>query len=212
MDMVSVYFHSCRFLRIAAMTGELLRFPVVKFEHATEASDVRAPQYVSGGAKPTPCVCMLESLSESQNTSAPHCSLPEPKLAARTAAACSATSSACLRCLGDDGGENVGDGEDGVGGRLVSRHTRWVVSLRPSAAARVSRSSSAAESEVWPAPSPFVACCASLLLALRASSFRCRLGDDGGEQVGDGERGVGGSERSSAAACIAPRSCPFSRK
>eukprot|EP00966_Prymnesium_polylepis_P145158 3351970-Prymnesium_polylepis.1 len=38
---------------------------------------------------------MLESLSESQNTSAPHCSLPEPKLAARTAAACSATSSAC---------------------------------------------------------------------------------------------------------------------
>jgi len=42
----------------------------------------------------------------------------------------------------------VGEGDDGVGGSAVSRQTRWVVSLRPSAAARTSISSSAAESAV----------------------------------------------------------------
>jgi hypothetical protein len=109
-------------------------------------------------------------------------------------AACSAVRwAACVDVLGDDGGENVGDGDDGVGGSAVSRHTRRSTSCRPSAAARVSRSSSAAECS----PLPFVA----------SSSRFCawRFGDDGGEHVGDGERGVGGSERSTASCMAEPR-------
>jgi len=69
------------------------------------------------------------------------------KDAAKTAAACSAKSGFSPG-FGVDGGENVGEGDDGVGGSAVSRQTRWVVSLRPSAAARTSISSSAAESAV----------------------------------------------------------------
>ena len=47
--------------------------------------------------------------------------------------------SACLCVVfGDPGGEKVGDGEEGVGGRAVSRQTRRSTSCRPSAAARVS--------------------------------------------------------------------------
>mmetsp|Transcript_48096 Transcript_48096/g.111402 ORF Transcript_48096/g.111402 Transcript_48096/m.111402 type:complete len:293 (-) Transcript_48096:112-990(-) len=99
------------------------------------------------------------------------------------AAFCAARSSAVERCprLGDDGGENVGEGEDGVGGRNVSSQER-VASQMPSAAARLSRSSSAAT--------------AAAASAGESSTF-CRFGDDGGEHVGEGERGVGGSERSS---------------
>ena len=83
-----------------------------------------------------------------------------------------------------------------MGGSAVSRHTRRSISCSPRAAARVSRSSSAAECS--PAD------------ALPASSSRfCAflLGDEGGEQVGEGERGVGGSERSTAS-CIAAPSPP----
>ena len=94
--------------------------------------------------------------------------------------------------LGDDGGETVGDGAEGVGGSAVSRHTRRSISCRPSAAARVSRSSSTAEiSPVLPSSS--------------AVFWAWRLGDDGGEQVGDGDRGVGGRLRSTASCIAAPR-------
>lgn len=116
------------------------------------------------------------------------------RLSASTTAACAAVISACRLCFGEDGGENVGDGDEGVGGSAVSFHTRCVTSFSPSAAARTSRSSSAAESD-----------------AEACLSFLCRLGDSGGEHVGDGERGVGGKERSSPA-CIAPSTCPPSRK
>lgn len=101
-------------------------------------------------------------------------------------AACAAICSAARRCFGELGGENVGEGDLGVGGRAVSFQTRCVTSLSPSAAARVSRSSSAAES------TPAVP-------ARAAASARCRFGEPGGEHVGEGERGVGGRLRSSAA-------------
>jgi len=111
---------------------------------------------------------------------------------ASLAAACAAVSSAARRCLGELGGEKVGDGDDGVGGSAVSFHTRCVTSLRPSAAARVSRSSSRVGSVPGAAPDfgspPF-----------------CRLGELGGEHVGEGLRGVGGRLRSSAGpACMVP--------
>ena len=66
--------------------------------------------------------------------------------------------------------------------KLALFRQRGRTSHSPSAAARLSRSSSAAS-----------AAAASSVV----SSLRCRLGDDGGEQVGDGERGVGGRLRSS---------------
>ena len=66
--------------------------------------------------------------------------------------------------------------------KLALFRERGRTSHSPSAAARLSRSSSAAS-----------AAAASSVV----SSLRCRLGDDGGEQVGDGERGVGGRLRSS---------------
>ena len=113
-------------------------------------------------------------------------------------AACSAVSRASSAwrwfVLGEDGGEKVGDGDEGVGGSAVSRHTRRSISCRPSAAARVSKSSSAAESS----PEAAAFCSSSRFCA-------CRFGDDGGEHVGDGERGVGGSERSTASCIAAPK-------
>eukprot|EP00962_Isochrysis_galbana_P051463 scaffold22865_cov92-Isochrysis_galbana.AAC.3 len=90
---------------------------------------------------------------------------------------------------------HVGEGDEGVGGSAVSRQTRCVVSLRPSAAARTSISSSAAESAVT--------------VSEPSRWLRWRLGERGGLHVGEGERGVGGRLPSARApACMAPRSCP----
>ena len=75
-----------------------------------------------------------------------------------------------LRLRGDPGGEKVGDGDDGVGGSAVSFQSRCVLSLRPSAAARVSRSSSAA--------------CSCGGFSSSGSVF-CRFGVSGGDIVGD---------------------------
>ena len=70
------------------------------------------------------------------------------------AAACSAVrATAAAAALGELGGEKVGDGDEGVGGNAVSFHTRRSISCSPSAAARVSRSSSAAESSPLPSSS-----------------------------------------------------------
>ena len=120
-------------------------------------------------------------------------------------AACSAVSSASSAwrwlVLGEEGGEKVGEGDDGVGGSAVSRHTRRSISCNPRAAARVSRSSSAAESspEAFPASS--------------SRFWAWRLGDDGGEHVGDGERGVGGRLRSTTSCMAAPNPlAPSERK
>ena len=70
------------------------------------------------------------------------------------AAACSAVrAAAAAAALGELGGEKVGDGDEGVGGNAVSFHTRRSISCSPSAAARVSRSSSAAECSPLPSSS-----------------------------------------------------------
>lgn len=90
------------------------------------------------------------------------------------------------RFLGDEGGEKVGEGEVGVGGMTVSLQARCVASVSPSAAARHSRSSSAARA---------ASACSGV------SSGRWRFGDEGGENWGEGERGVSGRERSSVFGC-----------
>ena len=138
------------------------------------------------------------SLSENDKLSPPRASDCASHSArsdsASLTAACAAVSSAARRCFGELGGEKVGDGDEGVGGSAVSFHTRCVTSLRPSAAARVSRSSSRVGSEPG-APTAF------------ASPLFCLFGEPGGEHVGEGLRGVGGRLRSlSAAACIGPAS------
>ena len=84
------------------------------------------------------------------------------------------------RRLGEDGSEKVGEGEGGVGGMTVSRHARCVASVRPSAAARDSKSSSVASADSAPG----------------GGSAHCRLGDAVGENVGEGDRGVSGRLRS----------------
>ena len=84
------------------------------------------------------------------------------------------------RRLGEDGSENVGEGEGGVGGMTVSRHARCVASVSPSAAARDSRSSSVA----------------SAVSAPGGGSAHSLLGDAVGENVGEGDRGVSGRLRS----------------
>ena len=64
------------------------------------------------------------------------------------------------------------------------------------------RSSSAADNSPPSTPSSW------------ADEFFARLGEDGGEQVGEGERGVAGRERSAASCMAAPRPCcpPSSKK
>lgn len=127
------------------------------------------------------------SLSDPQDMlpSSPRVSDSARNDSASFSAAWAAVSSAARRCLGELGGEKVGEGDDGVGGSAVSFHTRCVTSCSPSAAARVSRSSSNVDSELSADVPPFI------------SLPFCRFGELGGEHVGEGDLGVGGRLRSS---------------